>query len=60
MDTELTAARLGLRSMLDAANLNAPSTATVNQVMIGRQLVAIGHHTPTLPVLKNPDRTKSQ
>jgi alkylation response protein AidB-like acyl-CoA dehydrogenase len=40
MDTELTAARLGLRSMLDAANLNAPSAATVNQVMIGRQLVA--------------------
>jgi indole-3-acetate monooxygenase len=40
METELTAARLGLRSMLDAANLNAPSAATVNQVMIGRQLVA--------------------
>ncbi len=40
MDTELTAARLGLRSMLDAANLNAPSAETVNQVMIGRQLVA--------------------
>ena len=39
MDTELTAARLGLESMLAAARLNAPSAETVNQVMIGRQLV---------------------
>ena len=40
MDTELTAARLGLESMLAAVRLNAPSADTVNQVMIGRQLVA--------------------
>ena len=40
MDTELTAARLGLESMLAAVRLNAPSADTINQVMIGRQLVA--------------------
>jgi len=40
MDTELTAARLAHESMLDAVRLNAPSALTVNQVMIGRQLVA--------------------
>jgi alkylation response protein AidB-like acyl-CoA dehydrogenase len=40
MDTELTAARLAHESMLAAVRLNAPSAATVNQVMIGRQLVA--------------------
>ena len=40
MDTELTAARLGHESMLAAVRLNAPSAATINQVMIGRQLVA--------------------
>jgi alkylation response protein AidB-like acyl-CoA dehydrogenase len=40
MDTELTAARLGHESMLAAVRLNAPSSETVNQVMIGRQLVA--------------------
>jgi alkylation response protein AidB-like acyl-CoA dehydrogenase len=39
MDTDLTAARLARESMLAAARLNAPSAATVNQVMIGRQLV---------------------
>lgn len=40
MDTELAGARLALDSMLAAVHLNAPSAATVNQVMIGRQLVA--------------------
>jgi alkylation response protein AidB-like acyl-CoA dehydrogenase len=40
METELTAARLAHESMLAATRLNAPSAATVNQVMIGRQLVA--------------------
>jgi len=40
MDTELTATRLAHESMLDAVRLNAPSALTVNQVMIGRQLVA--------------------
>ena len=40
MDTELTAARLGHESMLAAVRLNAPSATTINQVMIGRQLVA--------------------
>jgi alkylation response protein AidB-like acyl-CoA dehydrogenase len=40
METELTAARLAHESMLAAVRLNAPSTHTVNQVMIGRQLVA--------------------
>jgi len=40
METELAGARLGLESMLAAVRLNAPSAATVNQVMIGRQLVA--------------------
>ena len=42
MDTELTAARLARESMLAAVRLNAPSAVTVNQVMIGRQLV--GRH----------------
>lgn len=40
MDTELTAARLAHESMLTAVRLNAPSATTINQVMIGRQLVA--------------------
>jgi alkylation response protein AidB-like acyl-CoA dehydrogenase len=40
MDTELAGARLALDSMLAAVRLNAPSAATVNQVMIGKQLVA--------------------
>jgi alkylation response protein AidB-like acyl-CoA dehydrogenase len=40
METELTAARLARESMLAAVRLNAPSAETVNQVMIGRQLVA--------------------
>jgi len=40
MDTELTAARLAAESMLAAVRRNAPSADTVNQVMIGRQLVA--------------------
>jgi alkylation response protein AidB-like acyl-CoA dehydrogenase len=39
MDTELAAARLSHQSMLAAARLNAPSASSVNQVMIGRQLV---------------------
>ena len=40
MDTELTAARLASESMLLAVRRNAPSADTVNQVMIGRHLVA--------------------
>jgi indole-3-acetate monooxygenase len=40
METELTAARLALESMLAAVRLNAPSAATVNQVMIGKALAA--------------------
>jgi alkylation response protein AidB-like acyl-CoA dehydrogenase len=40
METELTGARLALEHMLAAVRLNAPSAATVNQVMIGKQLVA--------------------
>ena len=40
METELTAARLALELMLAAVRRNAPSADTVNQVMIGRQLVA--------------------
>jgi alkylation response protein AidB-like acyl-CoA dehydrogenase len=40
MDTELAGARLALESMLATVRLNAPSAATVNQVMIGRHLVA--------------------
>ena len=40
METELTAARLACESMLAAVRLNAPSASTVNQVMIGKQLVA--------------------
>ncbi|MBE0533973.1 MAG: acyl-CoA/acyl-ACP dehydrogenase [Rhodospirillales bacterium] len=40
METELTAARLAHGSMLAAVRLNAPSADTVNQVMIGRHLVA--------------------
>jgi alkylation response protein AidB-like acyl-CoA dehydrogenase len=39
METELTAARLALESMLAATRLNAPSASTINQVMIGKQLV---------------------
>ena len=40
MDTELTAARLARESMLAAVRINDPSAETINQVMIGRQLVA--------------------
>jgi alkylation response protein AidB-like acyl-CoA dehydrogenase len=40
MDTELTGARLAHESMMAAVRLNAPSATTINQVMIGRQLVA--------------------
>jgi alkylation response protein AidB-like acyl-CoA dehydrogenase len=39
METELAAARLALEWMLAAVRLNAPSASTINQVMIGRQLV---------------------
>ena len=39
METELAGARLAVESMLAAVRLNAPSAATINQVMIGRQLV---------------------
>jgi alkylation response protein AidB-like acyl-CoA dehydrogenase len=38
METELAGARLAVESMLAAVRLNAPSAATINQVMIGRQL----------------------
>ena len=38
MDTELTGARLGLEHMLAAVRLNAPSAATINQVMTGKAL----------------------
>jgi len=40
METELAATRLAHGLMLDAVRHNAPSAETVNQVMIGRQLVA--------------------
>ncbi|MFZ1102983.1 MAG: acyl-CoA dehydrogenase family protein [Hyphomicrobiaceae bacterium] len=40
MDTELAGARLGLDWMLAAVRLNAPSAATVNQVMTGKALTA--------------------
>ena len=40
METELTAARLAHESMLAAVRRNAPSADTINDVMIGRQLVA--------------------
>jgi alkylation response protein AidB-like acyl-CoA dehydrogenase len=42
MDTELAAARLAHEFMLAAIRLNTPSAETVNQVMMGRQLV--GRH----------------
>jgi indole-3-acetate monooxygenase len=38
MDTALAGARLALDSMLAAVRLNAPSAATINQVMIGKAL----------------------
>jgi alkylation response protein AidB-like acyl-CoA dehydrogenase len=38
MDTELAGARLALDSMLAAVRLNAPSAATINQVMTGKAL----------------------
>jgi alkylation response protein AidB-like acyl-CoA dehydrogenase len=38
-DTELAGARLAQEAMLAAVRLNAPSAETINQVMIGRQLV---------------------
>ena len=40
METELRAAQLAHRWMLDTAERNAPSAETVNEVMIGRTLVA--------------------
>ncbi len=39
METELAGARMAHESMLAAVRLNAPSAATINQVMIGRHLV---------------------
>jgi alkylation response protein AidB-like acyl-CoA dehydrogenase len=39
METELAGARLALEEMLAAVRLNAPSAATINQVMIGKALV---------------------
>ena len=39
METALTAARLGHRHMVAAAELDAPSFETVKQVMTGRRLV---------------------
>ena len=38
METELAGARMAVESMLAAVRLNAPSAATINQVMTGRQL----------------------
>jgi len=40
MDTELRAAQYAQRAMLDAANENAPSAKSVNEVMAGRTLLA--------------------
>ena len=40
MDTELCGARLALQHMLDVVARNAPSALSVNDVMIGRKLVA--------------------
>ncbi len=40
MDTELRGAQLAHRWMLDTVARNAPSADTVNEVMIGRSLVA--------------------
>jgi alkylation response protein AidB-like acyl-CoA dehydrogenase len=42
MDTELAGARLALEHMLAAVRLNAPSAATINQVMTGKALAT--HH----------------
>ncbi len=39
METELAGARLAHESMLAAVRLNAPSATTVNQVMIGKNLM---------------------
>jgi alkylation response protein AidB-like acyl-CoA dehydrogenase len=39
MDTELAGARLAHESMLAAIRLSAPSAETVNQVMIGKQIL---------------------
>lgn len=39
METELAGARMAHASMLDAVHVNAPSAATVNQVMIGKNLM---------------------
>lgn len=39
METELTAAQLAHKCMLDAARLNAPTAQTVNQVMTGKALL---------------------
>ena len=40
MDTALRAAQLAHRSMIETVEINAPSEHTVNEVMIGRTLVA--------------------
>src|SRR5690606_14496296 len=40
METALRAAQLAHRWMVETAELNNPSAATVNEVMIGRSLVA--------------------
>jgi indole-3-acetate monooxygenase len=39
MDTALRAAQLAHRLMVDIANQNTPSEASINDVMIGRRLV---------------------
>ncbi len=41
MDTELCGARLALQHMLDVVARNAPSAESVNDVMMGRRLVAV-------------------
>lgn len=42
MDTELVSARLALEYMVAIARQNAPSASSINEIMIGRQLV--GQH----------------
>lgn len=41
MDTELCGAKLGLQHMLEVVARNAPSAESVNDVMMGRRLVAV-------------------
>lgn len=47
MDTQLRATQISHQSMIAAANANSPSALSVNEVMIGRTLVA-GHGIKTV------------